>query len=847
MLAERAAARMDLAERLLRERRARLAAERLLEHKSRELAAANERLALQARALSDEVREQRQVVSRAQSEAFALKDQNARYLGDLNRAHTAAVMAERRLRESIDTIRDGFAVFDADARLVVANRAFTGVFGGTIIAQGMGYDALLSLAAPLIDTGAEAEGDWTARMLARIDADPIPDETLALRTGRWLRLSDRRARDGDLVTVAVDITGEMRLLAALDAMPDGFVLFDSDDRLVHCNRSYRELYPLSAPVMQAGARFADILRHGLAQGQHPDAAGREEDWLAERLAAHRQGSGHFEQVTAQGRHIRAQDTPTPDGGRVGIRRDITGERAAQEALETARAGAEAASRAKSAFLANMSHEIRTPMNGVVGMAELLCDSALTEEQRVFAETIKSSGEALLVIINDILDYSKLEAERMALHPEAFDLDRMIHDISLLLQPQARAKGIRLLSDYDMFLPTAFVGDPVRMRQILTNLMGNAFKFTDAGEVTTRVVGFEIEAGHWQLHLSVEDTGIGIAPDQLEHIFGEFNQADGAASRRHDGTGLGLAIARRLVERMGGAIWADSTPGLGSVFGFRLTLPVAGEVVEPVLPAGLSRVLVIDDDHASRSILDRQLSARGLAVTLARSIAAAGPVAQGAELVILSADGQPDPAAPLRDAGYGGPILLVARDGDYDALVASGQVAGVMRRPVHRADLFRHLAALCPPAPEAPPAPADARPMRVLLAEDNQTNRLVFAKMVRDATLDMHYATNGHEAVAMWRELRPDLVFMDISMPGMDGRDAARAIRAEEARSALPRTPIIAVTAHAMESDGETILAAGIDRHLTKPLRRSAILSALDEHRPAGTLAVTAGAESGQAA
>ncbi|MEY4982979.1 MAG: hypothetical protein RIR62_1245, partial [Pseudomonadota bacterium] len=393
---------MDLGERLLKERRARLAAERLLEHKSRELAAANERLALQARALSQEVREQRQVVTRAQSEAFVLKDQNARFLSDLNRAHTAAVMAEKRLRSSIDAVRDGFAVFDEGARLVVANRAFTQAFGGALVAPGMAYADLLAAAAPLVETGVEPAADWVARMLARLDADPVPDETVALRMGRWLRLSDRRARDGDLVTVAVDITGEMRLLAALDALPDGFVLFDSDDRLVHCNRSYRELYPLSAPVMQAGMRFEDILRHGLAQGQHPDAAGREEAWLAERLAAHRQGAGLFEQITAEGRHIRAEDTPTPDGGRVGLRRDITGERAAQEALEQARAAAEAASRAKSAFLANMSHEIRTPMNGVVGMAELLCDSALTEEQRVFAETIKSSGEALLVIINDIL-------------------------------------------------------------------------------------------------------------------------------------------------------------------------------------------------------------------------------------------------------------------------------------------------------------------------------------------------------------------------------------------------------------------------------------------------------------
>ncbi|MEY4982582.1 MAG: hypothetical protein RIR62_848, partial [Pseudomonadota bacterium] len=496
-----------------------------------------------------------------------------------------------------------------------------------------------------------------------------------------------------------------------------------------------------------------------------------------------------------------------------------------------------------------SHEIRTPMNGVVGMAELLCDTALSEEQRLFAETIRSSGEALLVIINDILDYSKLEAERMALHPEAFDLERMIHDISLLLQPQARAKGIALLADYDMFLPTAFVGDPVRMRQILTNLMGNAVKFTEAGHVTVRAVGFEVAAGQWQLHLCVEDTGIGIPPDQLEAIFTEFHQADNAASRRHDGTGLGLAIARRLVERMGGTIWADSTQGLGSVFGFRVTLPVAGEVISPDLPDGLRRVLVIDDDHASRSILERQLAGRGLAVTLARSVEGALPhLAQGADLVILSAGGLPDPAALLRDAGHAGPILLLAEEAEDVA--ADGQVAGVIRKPLHRADLFRQLAALRPAAvPPAPGTPApEARPMRVLLAEDNQTNRLVFAKMVKDAGIELQHATNGREAVALWHEGKPDLVFMDISMPEMDGRDAARAIRQAEGAAGLARTPIVALTAHAMESDTETILAAGIDRHMTKPLRRSAILAALAEFRPAGTRPLRADAAAeGQAA
>ena len=250
---------MDLAERLMRERRARLAAKRLLELKSRELFAANEKLALHARALSDEVQTQRQVATRARVEAEALKGQNSRFLTDLDRAHTAAVMAERRLRESIDAIHDGFAVFDGDGRLVVANRAFSAPFGELGLAPGLPYADMLARAfgQGIVDAGEEGT-DWVDRMCARLEADPIPSEVVKLARGRWLRLDDRRARDGDLVTLAVDITHEMRLRAAIEAIPDGFVIFDREERLLLCNQRYRDLYPAAAPAMRTGTRFEDI-------------------------------------------------------------------------------------------------------------------------------------------------------------------------------------------------------------------------------------------------------------------------------------------------------------------------------------------------------------------------------------------------------------------------------------------------------------------------------------------------------------------------------------------------------------------------------------------------------------
>ncbi len=832
---------MDLTQRLVNERRARLAAERLLEQKSRELFTANEKLAIHARSLSDQIVEQRQVVKSALSEAELLKDQNHRFVADLDRAHTAAVMAERRLWDSVNTIRDGFAVFDSGLRLVTANRAWLAPFDGTTIAPGMPYAEMLGLIAHarLVDLGEEAPEAFIDRMLARLDRDPIEPVTLKFQNGTWVKLQDRRARDGDLVCLALNITDQMRIWAAIEAIPDGFVLYDRDERLLTCNQRYRETYPASAPAMQPGARFEDILRYGLAHTQHADAVGREEDWLAERLAQYRAGAGTFEQQLADGRWIRAHDHITPDGGRVGLRIDITTEKEHEAQLQAARQAAEAANRAKSAFLANMSHEIRTPMNGVVGMAELLCDTALSEEQRLFAETIRSSGEALLVIINDILDYSKIEAERLTLRPEPFDLERTIHEVTMLLQPRAREKGLDLMIDFDMFLPTRFVGDPGRLRQVLTNLVGNAVKFTEKGHVMTRVVGVEEGDGSRTLHVTVEDTGIGIPADFLDHVFGEFNQVEDERNRKFEGTGLGLAITRRLVELMGGRVWVDSELGQGSSFGFSLTLPVAEDAGPIPIPVRVRRVLAVDDQFINRTILERQLAPCGIEVTLCRS----GPealehlAADPPYDVVLTDHAMPDMdgitlLAAIRAAGHEVPVMLLTSQ----VMGLGGQgadFAAVLQKPVLRSELYRQLQALTAPAPEAAPAPepepirpADLRQMRVLAAEDNRTNQLVFQKMVRAHDIDLVFADNGRIAVEKFQSFRPDMIFMDISMPEMDGKEAARAIRALGSK-----VPIVALTAHAMEGDAEGILAAGIDRYLTKPLRKTAIEGALAEFCP----------------
>lgn len=375
-----------------------------------------------------------------------------------------------------------------------------------------------------------------------------------------------------------------------------------------------------------------------------------------------------------------------------------------------------------AFLAQIAHDLRTPLIGVAGMADLLVDTDLTAEQQLFVQTIKSSAAALIGITNDILDHAKIKANGLTLFAEPFDLEQVIKDVITLMLPITRRKGIRLLMDYDTTLPSHFIGDGGRLRQVLTNLVSNAVKFTAKGQVLIRVVGLEMGGATYQVNITVEDTGVGIRADDLDRIFDEFHQV-GAGHVRAEGIGLGLAIAKHLVERMKGAIWVDSELGRGSSFGFHLPLATAQRA------------------HA------------------------------------------PHPDGPTQDAQQPPPEL------DFD--------------PVH------------------------PRPMRVLVAEDNRTNQLVFQKMVRDLAVDVVFANTGAEAVEAFQHFKPDLIFMDISMPEMDGYQAAQAIRQMEAGRS--RLPILALTAQG--SGFAPTLGAGIDRHLTKPLHKAALRDVMAAYCP----------------
>ena len=772
---------MPIADKFALERRARLAAERLLELKQAELSAANRKLGRHAMALTKQIGATQAEVATFRDEVATVRDENEKVKSDLHVANEKIEVAERRLWHSIQTIQDGFAFFGADSKLIGANTAYLNTFEGLEeVAPGIPYIRILQILTDegLVNTGQLNPDAWREMMTARW-VSPTPEPVvLQLWNNSYIKLIDQRGHGGDVVSLALDITSSVQY---------------------------------------------------------------------------------------------------------------------EEELRASRERAEAANRAKSAFLANMSHEIRTPMNGVVGMAELLNDTNLSDEQRLYADTIKNSGEALLVIINDVLDYSKIEADKLVLHSEPFDMERCIHEVVMLLQPTARDKGLAMLVDYDLFLPTQFLGDPGRIRQVLTNLVGNAIKFTKSGYVALRVTGVpDADDKNCAIHVAIEDTGIGIPEDKIQHIFGEFNQVEDERNRQFEGTGLGLAISKRLIELMGGSAWVESEEGVGSCFGFRVPLPMA-EGPQPraaELPANLRHVLIVDDLPMNCSILKKQMQVLGAEVTTATSGSEALLKMDETIDLVISDHHMPgmdgvEFATALRQGDWSDvPFLLLSSNSNFARdNTTQNLVQGILQKPVLRKDLFTKLADMGAVFPDKEPLadstdaskeaaafpehslqsdsqteqqansasstagteapiieelqPENQNPvpdnnpqrlMRILAAEDNKTNQLVFRKMVKDLNIDIRFANNGIEAVEAYSEFSPDLIFMDISMPKMDGKQATSEIREIE-KSTGRHVPIVALTAHAMDGDSEGILAAGLDFYLTKPLRKAVIHERIEQHLP----------------
>ncbi len=571
------------------------------------------------------------------------------------------------------------------------------------------------------------------------------------------------------------------------------------------------------------------------------------------LQSHLEGQGPFD-VTVRVRHrngeyrwFRETGQLVRDGAgtpqRVsGAFADVTARMRLESELRAAKDAAEHAMQVKSAFLATMSHEIRTPMNGVLGMAELLLSSPLSTEQRENAETIRRSGDALLRIIDDVLDVSKIEAGKLTLESTRFELDAAVDDVVELLAEKARARNVRVVAILDADVPQHVTGDVTRVRQVLVNLVGNAVKFTENGDITVRVQLASREPGHLLLRFDVKDTGIGVAPDIMPLLFEPFVQADSSTTRRFGGTGLGLTISKRLAEQMGGAIGVESRTGQGSNFWFTVRLAVAEASTAP-LPLRGMRALVLADHVPTREALAARLVRLG-ATAEALSAEVMPHADRGRYDAVIVEDGTRAAAALSglsADGGRATPILFrhaaiapEATDMWRDSLGSSFEIlTGIksahIARAVAPALSLLPDAALDPAKPQGNASGSHFVTARILVVEDNRTNQKVAQKMLEGLGYTADLQANGQLGVDAHAAAPYDLILMDCQMPVMDGYEASRAIRAlkTEART----VPIIALTANALEGDRERCLAAGMDDYLTKPLKRERLRTALEQWLP----------------
>lgn len=646
-------------------------------------------------------------------------------------------------------------------------------------------------------------------------------------------------------------TSERRFRSLTASAPIGIYQTDEHGNCIYVNGPWATLYGIT-PEEALGQRWGAAI--------HPDD--RElvrQSW--QRSA--QQGGEWTEQFRVQRpngevRWVRSHATVIPldepgMGGYVGTSEDITTLKEVEAALRSAHDAALEANRAKSEFLATMSHEIRTPLNAIIGTADLLWETTLSEEQGEYVAMFRRAGSSLLAVINDVLDLSKIEAGHLELDPVPFDLAELAEQTAQFMAARAHEKGVELLCSVESDLPSHVVGDSIRIRQVLLNLLGNAVKFTSSGEIALTVTRDNTPHAGNGLRFSVRDTGIGIPEDKLTSVFASFTQADSSTTRKYGGTGLGLTISKRLVELMGGRLEVESRPGQGSTFTFTLQLPaVEGPRPLPTAPVELAgmRALIVDDNESNRRILREFLSGWGMLASTAESGAAAIAALEGAttagdpyRLILLDCrmpemDGFEVATHVGRSTAVAQATLMMltsdARGGDIARARALG-LGSYLVKPVRRAELYQSIVALLAKAAAAPklappstalPADSDTRPMRILLVEDSEDNRRLIQSYLKHHPFRIDIAENGQEALQRYQEAKYDVVLMDVQMPVMDGYTATRAIRAWERVSGRAETPILALTANALQDDAAKSEAAGCTAHLTKPIRKAGLLDAL---------------------
>ena len=647
-------------------------------------------------------------------------------------------------------------------------------------------------------------------------------------------------------------SAENLLRNAIETIGEAFALFDADDRLVLCNQQYRDLFPWCADMMLPGNTFEQIIRVGARRGQFEEAIGQVEEWVAQRVAIHRQPASDLVQRLTDGKILRIIERQTADGYTVGVRSDIT-------ELVHATEAANQATRAKSEFLATMSHEIRTPMNAVFGLLQLLALTEMSAQQSEYVHQTRQAAQSMLQLLNDILDFSRLESDKTTLELQTFALDDLLQELSILLSTQRANKPLELLFDIAPETPKVLIGDVLRLKQILFNLGNNAVKFTDQGEVLVQIRVLTHSATSAVLCISVLDTGIGIAPEFQQTIFSPFSQAESSITRRFGGTGLGLSITKKLVDLMAGQIELASVPGQGSTFSVTLTLQLPLESVqasEAVSKTGTAALplLLIEDHPMARQLEQAMAHALGWqtdvasncaqALAMIRSRALAG---QAAYSVILLDEDMPDAngwecSRRLRAAfasGSGSAIIMLAsqprqalakRDESelalLDAYLIKPITAGMLSQALQNARNGKRTVRNQRRQPSA--KPARLQDMRLLVVEDNSLNQRVMQELLRSEGARVELADNGALAIAAIVAAKPpfDAVLMDLQMPVMDGFGATRVIRSELGLAALP---VIALSANNSLSDRQSCLAAGMNDHVGKPFDMAHLVGVLLKH------------------
>ena len=639
----------------------------------------------------------------------------------------------------------------------------------------------------------------------------------------------------------------------LEAAPEGILGVAEDGRIRFVNAQAETLFGYSREQL-LGQPVEALITQRFADGHDKKRKTYLRAPRTRPMAARAEIYGRKKDGTEFPADVSLSYVETPEGSLVvSIMRDITDRKQAEQTLREAKEVAEVANEAKSMFLANMSHEIRTPMNGIIGMTELVLDTDLTAEQREHLGLVRLSAQSLLSIINDILDFSKIEAGKLELESIPFDLRESLGETMKSLSVRAHQKGLELIYDVQPDVPEALLGDPGRIRQILINLIGNAIKFTEQGEVFVTVEEESHEAGVTCLHFAVKDTGVGIPTDKQEKIFEAFSQADGSMARRFGGTGLGLTICTKLVSIMGGRIWVESQPGQGSTFHFTLRLAVQDKPSlrpVPLQPEQLHNLhaLIVDDNFTNRRVLGGMLTGWGMKPTAVEGGRAAlqalevakstghpfslilldgqmpemdgftlaerikkDPELVGATIMMLTSAGHLGDAARCRELGISAYLVKPIRQGEL--LQAISNILNLLtekRTPLVTRHTLR-----------------EARNRsRVLLAEDNAVNRTLAVRLLEKRGYIVSLAGDGREALAALEKENFDIVLMDVQMPEMDGFEATAAIREKE-QSTGRHLPIIAMTAHALKGDEERCLSAGMDAYISKPIRTNELFATIE--------------------